>query len=681
MELLARLKAALSDRYAVEREIGRGGMAVVFLARDLRHDRQVALKVLSEEVASVLGAKRFLAEIGIAARLQHPHILSLLDSGEVDGIPYYVMPYVAGESLRQRLNRETQLPLEVALQIARDVADALEHAHSEGIVHRDIKPENILLSGSQAIVADFGVARALSEAGGESLTDSGIAIGTPRYMSPEQAAGSKRVDGRSNIYALGCVLYEMLAGEPPFSGATPQAVMAKHVHEPPPPLRIVRPGLPEGVQQAIERALAKVPADRFESCADFRDQLDAGASRPRSKRRTRFQWPRVVLMSGLGATVLASLATRAPFEFLDPHRVVVYPLVVSTDTDRAERVGEGMATVIGNALDGVGFLRWLDGWRWLDPAEREDVRTLTDDKARAIARERGAAMYVDGRVVHRGDSLEVMMELYDVRGDSSIARASAVGAAEESWRLALRAVSSLLPTLIPPGRQIDLSSLNEVHPTAAAHFLQGESEYRLSRFVDALEHYREAVAADSTFALAARRGAQAASWKLKREEAAQLVDVALNSPNTLKTRELLFARGLDAYLAAKADGAVDYLRRALRIDPDWPDAWMALGEVFTHLLPREPTPDSQATAAFAEARRLDPQFSPPLFHLLETAIRLGEIQNAEALLRDFERSDPDSTIAKHIDIMWNCVAEGPENVGWRVRAQTMPGALSRPPGR
>jgi serine/threonine-protein kinase len=221
------LKAALADRYTLERELGRGGMAVVYEALDVRHDRTVAIKVLRPELAASLGAERFLREIQIAAKLTHPNILPLHDSGEADGTLFYVMPYIEGESLRDLLSREKQLSIDDALQITREVGDALSYAHSLGVVHRDIKPENILFQAGHAVVADFGIARAVSEAGGESLTETGLAVGTPAYMSPEQATATKEIDARTDVYSLGCVLYEMLSGETPYSAPTPMAMMAK----------------------------------------------------------------------------------------------------------------------------------------------------------------------------------------------------------------------------------------------------------------------------------------------------------------------------------------------------------------------------------------------------------------------------------------------------------------------
>src|SRR5213596_593388 len=266
---LARVQAALAGRYTIERELGRGGMATVYLAQDRKHHRQVAIKVLKPELAAALGPERFLREIDTAARLTHPHILPLHDSGEAAGLLYYVMPYVEGETLRDRLEREGQLPLEEAVRITREVASALSYAHSHDVVHRDIKPENILLSGGEAVVADFGIARAITAAAGRHLTETGIALGTPGYMSPEQASGGGPIDGRSDVYSLGCVLYEMLAGEPPYTGPSAQVVIAKRFTDPVPSVRRLRETIPPAVDAAITRALAKSPADRFRTPAEF----------------------------------------------------------------------------------------------------------------------------------------------------------------------------------------------------------------------------------------------------------------------------------------------------------------------------------------------------------------------------------------------------------------------------
>jgi serine/threonine-protein kinase len=268
------LNAALADRYVIERELGQGGMATVYLARDLRHDRKVALKVLRSELAAVIGADRFLAEIKTTANLQHPHILPLHDSGEAGGLVFYVMPYVEGESLRDRLSRETQLPVDEAVRLTCEVASALDYAHRKGVVHRDIKPENLLLHDGRAVVADFGIALAVSRSdGGTRMTETGMSLGTPHYMSPEQAMGEREITAKSDVYALGCVLYETLTGEPPFTGPTAQAIVARVMTEEPRSLTLQRRTIPPHVEAAVHKALAKLPADRFAGAAQFADAL------------------------------------------------------------------------------------------------------------------------------------------------------------------------------------------------------------------------------------------------------------------------------------------------------------------------------------------------------------------------------------------------------------------------
>ncbi len=326
-DALTRLSAALADRYRIERELGQGGMATVYLAHDLRHDRKVALKVLRPELSAILGAERFLAEIKTTANLQHPHILGLFDSGEADGLVFYAMPFVEGESLRDRLDREKQLPVGEAVQIAREVADALEYAHQHGIVHRDIKPENILLHGGHAVVADFGIALAAAHSdGGSRMTETGMSLGTPHYMSPEQAMGEREITPKADIYALGCVLYEMLTAEPPFQGASAQAIIARVLTEEPRSLTVQRNTIPPNVEAAVRVALAKLPADRFASAKAFADALGrtdfmvpgtqawptAGAAAPATSTRVGLlrAAPWLLAAAGIGASIW--FATRKP---------------------------------------------------------------------------------------------------------------------------------------------------------------------------------------------------------------------------------------------------------------------------------------------------------------------------------------------------------------------------------
>ncbi len=296
MTVLERLSAALGDRYTIEREIGEGGMATVYLARDVRHDRRVAIKVLHPELSAMLGPDRFLSEIKLTASLQHPHILPLFDSGVADGLLYYVMPFVEGETLRRRLEREHQLPVADAVRLASEIADALHYAHEQGVVHRDIKPENVLLQSGRAVVADFGIALAVHHAGGMRMTQTGMSLGTPQYMAPEQAMGERNIDARADVYALGAVTYEMLAGEPPFTGPTAQAIVARVMTERPRPLRTLRDTVPEYIEIGVATALEKLPADRHATAALFAESLDrlnatktmrASGTRPASRNAVR----------------------------------------------------------------------------------------------------------------------------------------------------------------------------------------------------------------------------------------------------------------------------------------------------------------------------------------------------------------------------------------------------------
>jgi serine/threonine-protein kinase len=315
--MLEQLRNALAGRYDVEREIGKGGMATVYLARDLRHDRRVALKLLNPDLGALLGVERFLSEIKVTAQLQHPNLLPLFDSGEADGHLFYVMPYVEGETLRARLEREKQLPIDEAIRMSVAIANALDYAHSHDVIHRDLKPENVLLQAGQPVIADFGIALAVSQAGGNRITQTGLSLGTPQYMSPEQATGDRVIDKRSDIYSLAAMTYEMLTGEAPHTGNTSQAIIARLLTEKPRPIRSSRPAVPEHVEAAIEHALEKLPADRFSSAHEFAESLlghsmmtgAATASRTRVvPPRSRWRDPVVI---GLAAVALIAIAVAA----------------------------------------------------------------------------------------------------------------------------------------------------------------------------------------------------------------------------------------------------------------------------------------------------------------------------------------------------------------------------------
>ncbi len=331
------LQAGLAQRYRLGAEIARGGMATVYRATDLKHGRDVALKVVSDEALAGTAVNRFLREIEVTGRLTHPHILPLLDSGNVEGVPYYVMPFVGGETLRARLTRDGALPVAAAVSLAAEIAAALDFAHRQGVVHRDVKPENVLLQDGHAMVADFGIAKAFSVAtAGAALTATGVSVGTPAYMAPEQAAGDRDVDARADVYALGCVLYEMLSGSPPFHGNTARALMARHATDPVPAIRSVRATVPDQLERVVQRALAKVPADRYATAAEMREAILAAGTSPSatstvSATSTQRRRGAAVALAVVGVSLLTVL-------------------VATRDSDRAPIEQAGGATVVATRL-------------------------------------------------------------------------------------------------------------------------------------------------------------------------------------------------------------------------------------------------------------------------------------------------------------------------------------------
>ena len=428
-DLFRYLQTALSDRYQLERELGRGGMATVYLARELKHPRRVAIKVLRPELVGVLARERFLREIRISSEFTHPHILPLLDSGTVPAspdypaLPLYTMPYVEGESLRDRLKREKQLPVDDALQVARDVAAALGYAHAHGVIHRDIKPENILLTGGQAVVADFGIARAIQEAvDPDALTSAGLVIGTPPYMSPEQAGGETNLDGRSDLYSLGCVLYEMLGGEPPFTGSSVQAVLARHRLDQAPSLRTIRGTVPEAVEQVVMRTLQKSPADRYATAEQFVEALTAGASGEMRTSPARPYWLHgrsllIGLLLAIGAGTAWYLATGAAANAradlgsgaVDTTRYAI----LSFDQDSSVPEGLHPALLLQDAMARWGGISPVDPFQVRDVVTRHDTAGFVDADWRRLARELGAGRYVRAGASRVGDSIRVHAVLYD----------------------------------------------------------------------------------------------------------------------------------------------------------------------------------------------------------------------------------------------------------------------------
>jgi len=410
------LATAVAERYTIESELGRGGMATVYRAWDRKHERPVAVKVLRRDIAAVLGPERFLREIRLAAALQHPHILPLHDSGAANEYLYYVMPYVEGESLRQRLERERQLPVEEALRVAVEVADALSHAHSRGIVHRDIKPENILLAADHAVVADFGIARAIDVAGGDKLTQTGITLGTPAYMSPEQAAGDPQTDGRSDLYSLGCVLYEMLAGAPPFTGHSAQAILVKHLTEPAPHLTHLR-DVAISLEQVIRRCLAKAAADRFTTAVELRQALEAAREAkpgppvrpPFPRPRPVLVWPAVALVL-TGAVYLANRGAARPGGAAPASartRLAVLPLVNMSADPRNDYFTDGMTEELISTLSQIGGVRVIAGTSVLP--YRDQRKSVAE-----IGRELSVGSVLEGSVRKTGARVRITAQLIDV---------------------------------------------------------------------------------------------------------------------------------------------------------------------------------------------------------------------------------------------------------------------------
>jgi serine/threonine-protein kinase len=520
-DTLNRLGASLADRYRIERELGRGGMAAVFLAHDLKHDRPVALKVLHPELAHALGPERFLREIRLCARLQHPHILTVLDSGEaVSTFLWFTMPYVEGETLRSRLQRERQLPVDAALRIAREVADGLHYAHEHGVIHRDVKPENILLSGQHALVADFGVARALAGGPEETLTATGMAMGTPLYMSPEQAMAQREVDRRTDVYSLGCVLYEMLTGEPPYTGPTAQAVLAKRLSEPVPHVRTGRE-VPLALERAVTRALGRSPADRFSTAAEFAaalqpDRLDdgAGGADTAAVRRPRSRRPLALAVAAALALLLLALGgyaalrrTRSPAA-APLASAAVLPFVDLSPQRNQEYFSDGLTEELITTLSQV-------------PGLRVAARTSSFQfKGRSpdvheVGRRLGVGAVLEGSVRKSGNRLRVSTQLISVKdgyqlwSESYDRDLADVFAVQED---VARAIVAALRVRLAPARDSALAARPTADLDAYDLYLKGLFAWNQRTgpaLRDAVRYLEQAVARDPAFARAWAALAQA----------------------------------------------------------------------------------------------------------------------------------------------------------------------------
>jgi serine/threonine-protein kinase len=625
-EVLDRLKSALSGRYSIERELGRGGMATVYLAEDLKHGRQVAIKVLHPELAASLGHERFVREIQIAAKLQHPHILPVHDSGDAGGTLYYVMPFVEGESLQSYIQRETRVPPEVAMRIAREVADALGYAHRQGIVHRDIKPANILLSDGHAIVADFGIARAISAAGGGQFTQVGIAVGTPDYMSPEQAMGESDLDGRTDIYSLGCVLHEMLSGRRPYRGMTPRSVVAQAVTGQRPKLERV----PGPVRKLVARAMAPESADRFASAEEMVGALEAAKALTHEGRRAIVTRAALALTAVSVAVAAFLLLTRPPpatSVAVDAQAIAVLPFA-ATGPD-VELLGEGMVDLLTNNLSGVGGIRMTDPRLVLKRWRREAASgQVSLQQALAIGRDLEAGSILTGSVVEVGDRIRLSAELHSSEGGRQLGGGTVDGPVTEI----LSMVDSLSVRLL---REIWRSSeaLPDVRVSAVTSgsvdavraYLAGAQYARRAMWDSAITWFADAVLMDSAFALAHVLLADAYWWVdgPASRRGQEHLERAVAFQNRLPPRERLLAAAAQAFAAERLSG-VDTMRLFVEQYPRDVFGWMVLGEVTFHSNDLLGLSAGELRVPFERSLALDSTYAPAYFHIVELALQQGD---------------------------------------------------------
>src|SRR2546422_2212755 len=700
VDSVARLRAALADRYTIERELGRGGMATVYLAADVKHRRTVAIKVLRPELASLLGPDRFLREVEIAARLNHPHILALYDSGDAAGFLFYVMPYIAGESLRSKLECEQQLSVDEALGITRQVASALAHAHARNVIHRDVKPENILLHEGEAMVTDFGIALAVSAAADDRLTQTGIAVGTPAYMSPEQAASERALDARSDVYSLGCVLYEMLAGEPPYTGSTAQVLIAKRLVDPVPAVRRLRAAVPVGVEQALTKALAKVPADRWASALAFAEALTAPA-RP-----------------GLPS-------------------VAVLPFVNLSSDPENEYFVDGITEDVIAHLSKIRALKVISRTSVMAFKQR-------DQSLKEIGARLEAATLLEGSVRRVGDRVRIVAQLIDAQADRHLWAETYDRQLTDVFAIqtdvALHIASALKAELSPDER----SRLHK-EPTgdllAYQLYLQGRHCY--FRYTEegsrkGIEYFEQAIAKDPDYALAyaalamvytelGEAGAMRPDEAYARAKAASAKALALDP-------ELGEAHCMLAFIKAVCDfdwvGAEQEFQRALELTPNNADTYDLYGRMCLALersddalamerRAQELDPlahradvarallragrDGEALAAATRARALDPHYArghatlgwaylkkgsgAPGLAELETAVSLspgdtlwlaqlgqaygiaGHLEKAREVLRQLEELSRQRFVSPyHMAVVYTGLGEQERAIDWLERA-------------
>ncbi len=662
-----RLTTALAGRYRIERELGRGGMATVFLAEDLRHRRQVAIKVLDPEVAAAIGPERFLREIETVARLTHPHILPLHDSGAADSLLFYVMPYIEGESLRSRLTREKQLPLADARRIAAELADALDYAHEHGVVHRDLKPENVLLQHGRALLADFGIARAVAAAGAQKLTSTGVAVGTPSYMSPEQVAAGV-VDARSDVYGLGCVVYEMLAGQPPFTGPTAESLAHQHLNVPAPEVTRLRPGAGAGVTAALMRALAKTPADRYATTGEFAAALaqgeavpavpvsagDNGAQREaRSRSRRTASLPRstlavaVVAVIALGIWLAWSPVSQwlrqrnAPAQAAKKQWILVAGFDGPRDEPDIARAAQGL---VAAALDQSGIVMTVprdELSQALQQAGRSDTLRVDGPLARELAYRNGIRAVLEGRVSRVGAGYGVVLRLSDSGSDSTLITLSGSARGGDALipaldRLARRMRQELgeNPAAVRATRELNVI----ITPSFEAYRKIEQAAESFNEAADptgTMRFLRDALGLDADCAAAYIELASLFSNVGDPDSAVWACDQALSRPWRLTDEQRLSAEAQRSYDRADFEGALQALNRQLRLFPAGPCASGGLNLRSVVLLSGRRFTEAAEDARRCNSEQLAP-FGPSQVGLSEQCQRevtAGRLDDAAKTLR------------------------------------------------
>ena len=654
-ELRSALQAAVGSRYEVGAAVGEGGMAMVFEALDMQLGRRVAIKVMLPEVASSMARDRFQREIEIVAKLRHPHILPIHDSGGNDEIVYFVMPFVAGESLADRIGREGMLPIPDALRVFSQVGSALQYAHDRGIVHRDVKPGNVLLAEGGAVVADFGVARALDGGGAPKLTQTGMMVGTPSYMSVEQSSGESGVDARSDQYSLACVLFEMLTGEPPYTGRTFHAVVTKHLVGPIPSAGALRRTVPEHIDQAIEAALAKAPADRFESVSSFVEAVAGTGSIPLTESTIAkvpsgptYQVRRKtvgMLAAALGVAAAAvgiwQLTERNDTGPLDPDLIAVAPFRVAGAVDtRLAGIGEGMLELFYTRLPGSEGIRTVYPGTSI-PVWEDAGGDITQREATQVARSLGAGKVLLGQVFGSGSRIVLSATLHEVPSGDEVARAENVeGSADSLLVLVDRLAVELLAE--ESGEASRLSDLLTTDLGALRPYLAGRRAHARGAYQEATRQYSAALERDSSFAIAAL-GLASAGALAEGQGQLEGEEIAWANRDRLNERDRLY---LTALVGPRFPGrssvadAVEAWEAAAAAMPDRAEPWYELGDRLYHwrdVLGRADAVD-RAEAAFRRALEIDPTFGPALEHLIDAVALRGAAAEMAVLSRRYEEA-------------------------------------------